>query len=225
VSTDKAVNPTNVMGASKRVAELVVRELSARSRTRFMAVRFGNVLDSRGSVIPLFKQQIAAGGPITITHPDITRFFMTIPEASQLVIQAGALGQGGEVFVLDMGEPVKIVDLARDLIRLSGFEPEVDIPLRFTGLRPGEKLYEELLTAEEGTAATRFQKIFTARPEAVDPRVLTEGLQQLYAAAEVGEDALVREALRTLVPTYREPASGSAPLEHQSSSRPLAGSP
>jgi FlaA1/EpsC-like NDP-sugar epimerase len=211
VSTDKAVNPTNVMGATKRVAELIVSELAARSSTRFMAVRFGNVLDSRGSVIPLFKQQIAAGGPVTITHPDITRFFMTIPEASQLVIQAGALGRGGEVFVLDMGEPVRIADLARDLIRLSGLEPDVDVKLRFTGLRPGEKLYEELLTAEEGTQATRFKKIFVARPDTLPAEALERGLAALMAATAAGDERSVRDALKRLVVSYGEPVPAADP--------------
>jgi FlaA1/EpsC-like NDP-sugar epimerase len=210
ISTDKAVNPTNVMGATKRVSELIVSELASRSQTRFMAVRFGNVLDSRGSVIPLFKQQIAAGGPVTVTHPDITRFFMTIPEASQLVIQAGALGQGGEVFVLDMGEPVRIADLARDLIRLSGLEPDVDVKLRYTGLRPGEKLYEELLTAEEGVQATRHEKIHVARPEVLSREALEAGLARLMAAASSGDPRPVRDALRSLVTTYHEPAEALA---------------
>ncbi|MFP5503129.1 MAG: polysaccharide biosynthesis protein [Candidatus Sericytochromatia bacterium] len=205
VSTDKAVNPTNVMGASKRTAELVVQELGARSKTRFMSVRFGNVLGSSGSVIPLFKRQIAQGGPITITHPEIIRYFMTIPEAAQLVLQAGALGQGGEVFVLDMGDPVKIVDLARDLIKLSGLEPEIDVKIKFTGLRPGEKLYEELLTAEEGTAATTHKKIFIARPEAVDREKLELGLTLLQTAATEGDELAIRRGLKNLVTTYREP--------------------
>lgn len=212
ISTDKAVNPTNVMGASKRVAEMVVQDLARRSPTRFMSVRFGNVLGSSGSVIPLFKAQIAKGGPVTITHPEIIRYFMTIPEAAQLVLQAGALGTGGEVFVLDMGDPVKIVDLAREMITLSGFTPDVDIPITFTGLRPGEKLYEELLTAEEGTSATTHKKIFIARSEAIDPIALEARLQGLDAAARHGGEAAIRESLHALVNTYRQQPAG-APRE------------
>lgn len=202
VSTDKAVNPTNVMGASKRVAEMVVQELAIRSATRFMSVRFGNVLGSRGSVIPLFKRQIEKGGPITITHPDIIRYFMTIPEAAQLVLQAGALGKGGEVFVLDMGDPVKIADLARDLIKLSGLRPEVDIKITYTGLRPGEKLYEELLTAEEGTSSTNHKKIFIAKPEPVDGGLLNLGLGGLRAAATDADEQAIRWGLQALVPSF-----------------------
>lgn len=165
ISTDKAVNPTSIMGASKRMAEAVIQELSKKSKTKFCAVRFGNVLGSRGSVVPLFKRQIARGGPITITDPAMTRYFMTIPEAVSLVIQAGALVNKGEIFVLDMGEPVKITDLAEDLIKLSGYEPNVDIKIEYTGIRPGEKLYEELLTSEEGTKATKHERIFVAQPD------------------------------------------------------------
>mgnify|MGYP000891913083 FL=1 len=165
ISTDKAVNPTSVMGSSKRAAEMLIQALARRSKTKFMAVRFGNVLGSRGSVIPLFKRQIKRGGPITVTHPDMVRYFMTIPEAVQLVIQAAAMGRGGEVFILDMGEPVRITDLARDLVRLSGLDPDYDVEIVFTGIRPGEKIVEELLTAEEGTATTVHERIFVARGE------------------------------------------------------------
>lgn len=201
ISTDKAVNPTSIMGATKRVAELIIQSLARTGRTKFIAVRFGNVLGSRGSVIPLFRQQIAAGGPVTVTHPEMERYFMTIPEAAQLVLQAGAIAQGGEVFVLDMGEPVKILDLARDLIELSGFSPDGEIPIVFTGVRPGEKLYEELLTAEEGTMASKHEKIFVANLRPISKDKLNRGLQKLKTLSDADDIIAV---LEDLVPYYRE---------------------
>lgn len=199
ISTDKAVNPTSVMGATKRAAELIIQHMNSISRTTFAAVRFGNVLGSRGSVVPLFRKQIAKGGPITITHPEMKRYFMTIPEASQLVLQAGALAHGGEVFVLDMGEPVKIVDMACDLIQLSGLTPFQDIQIEFTGLRPGEKLFEELLTAEEGTSATQHTKIFTANLHKVDGKKIQRCLLALWGATDRNELIVI---LDELVPSY-----------------------
>ncbi|MFH1898224.1 MAG: nucleoside-diphosphate sugar epimerase/dehydratase [Candidatus Desantisbacteria bacterium] len=183
ISTDKAVNCVNNMGISKRIAEMVIQSYSKVSRTEFMVVRFGNVLGSRGSVVPLFKEQIAKGGPVTVTHPEMTRFFMTMPEAAQLVVQAGAIGKGGDVFVLDMGEPVKMLDMAEDLIRLSGFEPYIDIPIKFIGIRPGEKLYEEILTAQEGTVATKHERIFQTRADDVDKEALMKDIEELRKLA------------------------------------------
>lgn len=207
ISTDKAVNPTSVMGATKRIAELVVQSMHCGGAdTRFCAVRFGNVLGSRGSVIPLFRRQIAAGGPLTITHPEMKRYFMTIPEAVQLVMQAGVLARGGEVFVLDMGEPVRIVDMARDLIELSGLKPDEDIQIKFTGLRPGEKLFEELLTAEEGTSATNHAKVFRANLRQVDGGLLE---QKLLMLRKMRDPAAIRTMIGDLVPTYRQPERDS----------------
>ena len=199
ISTDKAVNPTSVMGCTKRVAEMYVQSMNKNSGTRFVAVRFGNVLGSRGSVIPLFKQQIAKGGPVTVTHPDMKRYFMTIPEASQLVLQAGAMAKGGEVFVLDMGEPVRIYDLAKDLITLSGLIPDKDIEIKITGLRPGEKLFEELLSAEDGTEKTMHKKIFTARIKEIDKAGLDREIRRILEITD-GEEVVA--ALQKIVPTY-----------------------
>ncbi|WP_019534273.1 polysaccharide biosynthesis protein [Paenibacillus ginsengihumi] len=202
ISTDKAVNPTSVMGTTKRIAEMYVQALNNQSETKFAAVRFGNVLGSRGSVIPHFKQQIAMGGPVTVTHPEMIRYFMTIPEAVQLVIQAGAFAEGGEVFVLDMGEPVKIVDLATDLIRLSGFEPNVDIQIQFTGMRPGEKLYEELLTSEEGLGSTKHNRIFIGHPVIMDRTELDFEMKKLEKVLTQGQEP-IRALLKHIVPTFQ----------------------
>lgn len=199
ISTDKAVNPTSVMGCTKRVAEMYVQSMNKNSKTRFVAVRFGNVLGSRGSVIPLFKKQIAKGGPVTVTHQDMKRYFMTIPEASQLVLQAGAMAKGGEVFVLDMGKPVRIYDLAKDLITLSGLIPDKDIEIKITGLRPGEKLFEELLSAEDGTEKTTHQKIFTARIKEIDKAELDKQISEII---QITDGDSVVAALQKIVPTY-----------------------
>lgn len=201
ISTDKAVNPTNIMGASKRICEMIVQTFNRHYETEFVAVRFGNVLGSNGSVIPLFKKQIAAGGPVTVTHPDIIRYFMTIPEAVSLVLQAGAYAKGGEIFVLDMGEPVKILDLAKNLIRLSGYRVDEDIKIVFTGLRPGEKLYEELLMEEEGLQDTDNRLIHIGRPIELDERLFFKQLKNLEEASKE-EVRDIRPLIREIVPTY-----------------------
>ena len=201
ISTDKAVNPTNIMGASKRMCEMIIQTFSRYSNTEFVAVRFGNVLGSNGSVIPLFKKQMAAGGPVTVTHPDIIRYFMTIPEAVSLVLQAGAYAKGGEIFVLDMGEPVKIADLAKNLIRLSGYTLGVDMEIKYTGLRPGEKLYEELLTKEEGLQKTENELIYIGKPLEFDEVHFLSELRKLEQAA-IDERFDVKEIVSGIVPTY-----------------------
>ena len=203
ISTDKAVNPTNIMGASKRLCEMIVQYLDKKYETEYVAVRFGNVLGSNGSVIPLFKKQIEEGGPVTVTHKEIIRYFMTIPEAVSLVLQAGTYAQGGEIFVLDMGEPVKIDTLARNLIRLSGYEPDVDIKIEYTGLRPGEKLYEELLMDEEGMQDTANKLIHIGKPIDMDYASFVDGLMELKSACEMDiSDNMIKEKVKQLVPTY-----------------------
>ena len=215
ISTDKAVNPTNIMGASKRMCEMIIQSMDSVSQTDFVAVRFGNVLGSNGSVIPLFKKQIAEGGPVTVTHKDVIRYFMTIPEAVQLVIQAGAMANGGEVFVLDMGEPMKIVDLAKDLIRLSGYDPDVDMPIVITGLRPGEKLFEELLLDEEGISATKHDKIFIGKPTFTDYKLLLRSLDEANRIIKTGTDEDIKQYVKTIVPNYRENGDGDYGKENR----------
>ncbi|MDU6273804.1 MAG: nucleoside-diphosphate sugar epimerase/dehydratase [Clostridium sp.] len=205
ISTDKAVNPTNVMGATKRMCEMVIQSIDKESDTEFVAVRFGNVLGSNGSVVPLFKKQIAEGGPVTLTHKDITRYFMTIPEASQLVLQDGAYAKGGEIFVLDMGQPVKIYDLAENLIRLSGYIPNEEIEIKVTGLRPGEKLYEELLMDEEGLSETPHKKIFIGRPGEFKLEKVKNNINELLDVVKLGNNEKLREKLQEVVPTYKNP--------------------
>ena len=203
ISTDKAVNPTNIMGATKRICEMIIQTWNRKSKTEFVAVRFGNVLGSNGSVIPLFKKQILEGGPVTVTHPDIIRYFMTIPEAVSLVLQAGAYAKGGEIFVLDMGAPVKILDLAKNLIRLSGYVPNEDIMIEFTGLRPGEKLYEELLMKEEGMQDTENKLIHIGKPIEMDEARFLKQLDELYQdALSEPEGKDIRKKVQEIVPTY-----------------------
>lgn len=202
ISTDKAVNPTNVMGATKRICEMIIQSFNEKSKTDFVAVRFGNVLGSNGSVIPLFKKQIEAGGPVTVTHPDIIRYFMTIPEAVSLVLQAGAYANGGEIFILDMGEPVKIDDLAKNLIRLSGYTLGVDMEIKYTGLRPGEKLYEELLMNEEGMQDTDNKLIHIGRPIEFDKEHFYEKLEELKEMAYAEDSADIRKKIMEVVDTY-----------------------
>ncbi len=201
ISTDKAVNPTNIMGASKRICEMIVQNLNRKSKTEYVAVRFGNVLGSNGSVVPLFKKQIEQGGPVTVTHPDIIRYFMTIPEAVSLVLQAGAYAKGGEIFVLDMGEPMKVLDLAKNMIKLSGYKVDEEIKIVFTGLRPGEKMYEELLLKEEGLKETANKMIYIGKPLEFDEQIFEEQLKDLETAS-LKEADNIRELVKEMVPTY-----------------------
>ena len=203
ISTDKAVNPSSVMGGTKRLAEMYVQAMSQRSKTCFMAVRFGNVVDSAGSVLPIFREQIARGGPVTVTHPEMTRYFLTIPEATQLVLQAGAMGRGGEVFILDMGEPVRIADLAHDLIRLSGLEPDEDIKIEFTGMRPGEKLFEELAFDPENMGRTENEKVFVAKLIPIRYEYMDTSLRLLRSVLYESDDEDIRNLLQSLIPEMR----------------------
>jgi len=204
ISTDKAVNPSSVMGATKRAGEMICQTLNQKEKTKFISVRFGNVLDSRGSVIPIFREQIKKGGPIEVTHPEMKRYFMLTSEACLLVLEAASIGKGGEIFVLDMGKPIKILDLAKEMIKLSGLEPDKDIPIVFTGLRPGEKIFEEILTAEEGTIATRHQKIFITCSLPVDEKTLNMGLDKLKEVVKKNNKKEIIEILKEIVPSYKK---------------------
>ena len=218
ISTDKAVNPTNVMGATKRICEMVVQSFNKISETDFVAVRFGNVLGSNGSVIPLFKAQIENGGPVTVTHPDVIRYFMLIPEAVSLVLQAGAYAQGGEIFILDMGSPVKIRELAENLIRLSGYVPGEDIEIKYTGLRDGEKLYEELLISEEGIQKTQNDLIYVARPMEFDSEGLFKKLEEIRGIVETAPSTEIVDIIKELVPTF---VPNNALFNHQENEKEL----
>ena len=228
ISTDKAINPTNVLGASKRIAEALVLQAArhAPEGARYVSVRFGNVLGSRGSVIPIFQEQIRMGGPLTVTHPDMTRYFMTIPEASQLVLQAGILGETGKVYVLDMGEPVRIVDLATDMARLSGLDPTRDIDLQFTGIRPGEKLFEEMFSPQEDQCSEVHPKVFNANISEFPEALLDEGLLGLQAAIKLPEgqrQTLILHWLQQLVPSYTPSPTGLGRYGEQVADRRASG--
>jgi len=203
VSTDKAVRPSSVMGATKRVAEMITSCHSSSNETRFVSVRFGNVIGSDGSVVHLFKKQIERYGPVTVTHPEITRYFMTIPESAKLILQAGALGEGGNIFILDMGIPIKIVDMAKDLIRRSGFKPDVDIEIKFIGLRPGEKLHEELITEGEGIVRTPHEKIFVLKGNTCNFEWLDQRIEELVKLAHEQDASNIKLKLREIVPEYQ----------------------